>query len=240
MCNTTAKCVEDLSGRARLLLVSRRRGNYKGGRQAASQSRGRRRRASMKDDLANWSAAMADSAKAAHPSKEEKNMGRNWKNRIGLLLKTNSAPSISNRMKTKWHRPTVDDVTQWAQSLDNLLAHKYGKTAFCVFLKSEFCEENMEFWNACEDLRTLSSHQELTSKANSIYEEFIKNEAPKEVNLDFSTKNKITENLKEPNVASFLAAQRKVYSLMENNSYPRFIHSELYNQLLAAARRRRR
>uniref|UniRef100_A0A3Q2YRW0 Regulator of G protein signaling 2 n=1 Tax=Hippocampus comes TaxID=109280 RepID=A0A3Q2YRW0_HIPCM len=163
--------------------------------------------------------------------------GRNWKDRIGLLLKTNSAHSISNRMKTK--SPTVDDVTQWAQSLDKLLGHKYGKTAFCIFLKTEFCEENIEFWNACEDLRMLSSHQELTSKANSIYEEFIKNEAPKEVNLDFYTKNKIIQNLNEPNVASFLAAQRKVYSLMENNSYPRFIHSELYNELLVAARRRR-
>lgn len=117
----------------------------------------------------------------------------------------------------------------------------------------------------------LSSHQELTSKANSIYEEFIKNEAPKEVtglhrvpfsraagelrktdgvnsnfscllqvNLDFYTKNKIIQNLKEPNMAIFLAAQQKVYSLMENNSYPRFIHSELYNELLAAARRRKR
>lgn len=146
-----------------------------------------------------------------------------------------------------------------------------GKMAFCIFLKTEFCEENIEFWNACEDLRMLSSHQELTSKANSIYEEFIKNEAPKEVtglhrvpfsraagelrktdgvnsnfscllqvNLDFYTKNKIIQNLKEPNMAIFLAAQQKVYSLMENNSYPRFIHSELYNELLAAARRRKR
>ncbi|XP_019727296.1 regulator of G-protein signaling 2-like [Hippocampus comes] len=188
----------------------------------------------MKEELANRT------TKAADPSKEEKPMGRNWKDRIGLLLKTNSAHSISNRMKTKSHRPTVDDVTQWAQSLDKLLGHKYGKTAFCIFLKTEFCEENIEFWNACEDLRMLSSHQELTSKANSIYEEFIKNEAPKEVNLDFYTKNKIIQNLNEPNVASFLAAQRKVYSLMENNSYPRFIHSELYNELLVAARRRRR
>lgn len=56
-----------------------------------------------------------------------------------------------------------------------------GKAAFCIFLKSEFCEENIEFWTACEDFRTLTSHKELASKANSIYEEFIKSEAPKEV-----------------------------------------------------------
>ncbi len=56
-----------------------------------------------------------------------------------------------------------------------------GKAAFCIFLKSEFCEENIEFWTACEDFRNHTSHKELASKANSIYEEFIKSEAPKEV-----------------------------------------------------------
>lgn len=53
--------------------------------------------------------------------------------------------------------------------------------AFCVFLKSEFCEENIEFWLACEDFKTKTSHDAMVSKANSIYEEFIRSEAPKEV-----------------------------------------------------------
>ena len=56
-----------------------------------------------------------------------------------------------------------------------------GKAAFRIFLKSEFCEENIEFWTACEDFKTLTSHKDLMSKANSIYEEFIKSEASKEV-----------------------------------------------------------
>ncbi|KAM9848308.1 regulator of G-protein signaling 2-like [Aulostomus maculatus] len=162
---------------------------------------------------------------------------KNWRNRVGLRWKIISSKSILHLMKNRSYRPTSDDVNQWAQSLDKLLSHKYGKAAFSVFLKSEFCEENIEFWTACEDLRTLTSHKELTSKAISIYEEFIKSEAPKEINLDFHTKNAIIQSLHEPTVESFLAAQRKVYSLMENNSYPRFILSDLYKELCAAARR---
>ncbi|XP_060890302.1 regulator of G-protein signaling 2 [Labrus mixtus] len=162
---------------------------------------------------------------------------RNWRNRIGFLLKTNSSQSKQNAMKNRSYRPTADDVSQWAQSLDTLLSHKYGKAAFCIFLKTEFCEENIEFWTACEDYKTQTSHKELVSKANSIYEQFIKNEAPKEINLDYHTKNAIVLSLVEPSVTSFLAAQRKVYSLMENNSYPRFILSDLYRELHEAARR---
>lgn len=50
-----------------------------------------------------------------------------------------------------------------------------------MFLKSEFCEENLEFWLACEDFMQVKSPNKLPSRARSIYEEFIKCESPKEV-----------------------------------------------------------
>ncbi|XP_061593287.1 regulator of G-protein signaling 2-like [Cololabis saira] len=178
--------------------------------------------------------ALADCVKPA--ALDQKGVKRkNWRNRIGVLLKTNSPQSII--MKHRSCRPSGDDVSQWAQSLERLLGHKYGKAAFCIFLKSEFCEENLEFWTACEEFRTLTAPEELAARAGSIYEEFIRNEAPKEINLDFHTRNLIAQSLQAPTAASFLPAQRKVYALMENNSYPRFIHSTLYGDLHAAATR---
>ncbi|KAM6939142.1 regulator of G-protein signaling 2 [Lycodopsis pacificus] len=194
----------------------------------------------MRENLAcvsSQSMAFTDCMTPTDLSTERKGITRkNWRNRIGFFLKTNTSQSILHPMKNRSYRPTADDVQQWAQSLDKLLSHKYGKTVFCIFLKSEFCEENIEFWTACEEFRNITSHTELASKANSIYEEFIKSEAPKEINLDFHTKNAIVQTLHEPTVTSFLAAQRKAYSLMENNAYPRFIYSDLYKELCAAAR----
>ncbi|KAK5869519.1 hypothetical protein PBY51_024228 [Eleginops maclovinus] len=185
--------------------------------------------------------AFPDCMKPTELAAEKKGIKRkNWRNRIRFLLKTNSSKSVLHLITTRPYRPTADDVQQWAQSLDKLLSHKYGKAAFCIFLKSEFCEENIEFWSACEDFRILTSKKEMASKANIIYEEFIKNEAPKEINLDFHTKNDIAKSLQEPTTACFLTAQRKVYSLMENNSYPRFISSDLYKELSAAARGERK
>ncbi|KAL1022628.1 hypothetical protein UPYG_G00030210 [Umbra pygmaea] len=159
---------------------------------------------------------------------------RNWRTRICYLFKINlSSTSMSKRIS---YRPTAEEVKQWAQSLDNLLSHKYGKAAFVIFLKSEFCEENIEFWMACEEFRTISSPGKLISKARSIYEEFIQCDAPKEINLDYETKETIAQRLHLPTLTCFQSAQKKVYSLMENNSYPRFIQSELYKELCSVNR----
>lgn len=83
-------------------------------------------------------------------------------------------------MALYWHRMKRQTAT--FRSLHHCVGPLAdGKAVFCVFLKSEFCEENMEFWLACEDFKAQTSQEAMASKANSIYEEFIRSEAPKEV-----------------------------------------------------------
>ena len=106
-----------------------------------------------------------------------------------------------------------------------------GLAAFRAFLKSEYCEENIEFWLASEDFKKTKSPQKLSSKAKEIYTDFIEKEAPKEINIDFQTKTLIAQNIQEATSGCFTTAQKRVYSLMENNSYPRFLESEFYQDL---------
>jgi regulator of G-protein signaling len=56
-----------------------------------------------------------------------------------------------------------------------------GLASFKSFLKSEFSEENLEFWIVCEDYKKIKSPVKMAEKAKQIYEEFIQTEAPKEV-----------------------------------------------------------
>lgn len=52
-----------------------------------------------------------------------------------------------------------------------------GLQAFRGFLRSEFSEENLKFWLACENYRVSPSK----AKASSIYSQFINPDAPLEV-----------------------------------------------------------
>lgn len=56
-----------------------------------------------------------------------------------------------------------------------------GLCMFRAFLVSEFSEENIAFYLACENYRT-SKPSKLATKAKKIYDEFIGSDAPREVN----------------------------------------------------------
>lgn len=153
-----------------------------------------------------------------------------WKSRIQSFIN-------SPTPRKKQHRPFLNDFNQFGESLQSLIAHDFGQAAFYVFLKSEFCEENLEFWLACEEFKSITNTDELACRAALIYNEFIRTDAPREMNLDFYTRDTIARNLQQPDPFCFVGAQRKAYSLMETDIYPRFLLSDCYRDLCLAVSR---
>ncbi|KAK5859517.1 hypothetical protein PBY51_021069 [Eleginops maclovinus] len=125
-----------------------------------------------------------------------------------------------------------EDMSQWSQSLERLLSSKYGTKIFQAFLKSEFSDENIEFWLLCEDYKKMKSSFRMSSRAKKIFKRYIQAEAPREINIDHNTRELIRRNMKTPNSLCFDDARRIVYGLMERDSYPRFLRSDLYQDLL--------
>ncbi|XP_062338076.1 regulator of G-protein signaling 13 [Osmerus eperlanus] len=125
-----------------------------------------------------------------------------------------------------------EELIQWSQSLERLLASKYGTVVFKTFLKSEFSDENIEFWLVCEDYKKIKSSFRMSSKAMKIYKRYVQAEAPREINIDHKTRDLIRRNVKAPSSVCFDEAQRIVYGLMEGDSYPRFIRSDVYKTLI--------
>lgn len=62
-----------------------------------------------------------------------------------------------------------------------LLVPAAGQIAFREFLKSEYSEENILFWLACEEYKKIKTVPEMISSANRIFSEYVQTEAPKQV-----------------------------------------------------------
>jgi hypothetical protein len=132
-------------------------------------------------------------------------------------------------------KPSVDTIRCWANSLDSLLADKFGRQCFHEFLKSEFSEENVEFWIACEEFKNLKTPN-LTAPAQKIFNEFIAHQAPREINIDSITRDLTYANMSNgADKSMFEPAQRRIQALMDKDSYPRFLQSDLYLYLLNQA-----
>ncbi|XP_073695484.1 regulator of G-protein signaling 3a isoform X5 [Garra rufa] len=168
--------------------------------------------------------------------KKSKNLAKDMKNRLAFLRRRNESPGstpvgkLDKSMKSV--KPTPEEAMKWGESLDKLLNHKYGLAAFRAFLRTEFSEENLDFWLACEDYKKIKSQSKMASKAKKIFAEFIAIQSCKEVNLDSYTREHTKENLQNINRSCFDLAQRRIYGLMEKDSYARFLRSELYMDLV--------
>ncbi|KAI4810192.1 regulator of G-protein signaling 13-like [Pseudochaenichthys georgianus] len=125
-----------------------------------------------------------------------------------------------------------EEMSQWSESLERLLSSKYGMKIFQAYLKSEFSDENIEFWLLCEDYKKMKSSFRMSSRAKKIFKRYIQAEAPREINIDHNTRELIRRNMKTPDSLCFDDARRIVYGLMEKDSYPRFLRSDLYKDLL--------
>ncbi|XP_026202171.1 regulator of G-protein signaling 21-like isoform X2 [Anabas testudineus] len=123
------------------------------------------------------------------------------------------------------------DVLAWGVSIDHLLECRC-RLVFEDFLRTEYSEENLLFWLACEKYKKIASKTEMMGAAKQIYTEFVQVDAPRQINIDCVTREEITKNLSQPGPNCFDRAQRLIYGLMENDCYPRFLKSEIYQALL--------
>ncbi|KAM9737302.1 uncharacterized protein ACNS7B_013058 isoform 1-T2 [Menidia menidia] len=124
-----------------------------------------------------------------------------------------------------------DELEKWAESLNALLATQTGVSVFGAFLRSEFSEENLQFYLACEQYRQSSNNFSLQRRAKDIYATYIEPGAPREVNLDSKTRALTTQLLQAPSHSSLLPAQKRIYSLLDTDCYPRFLQSPVYLSL---------
>lgn len=140
------------------------------------------------------------------------------------------------------HQPSVsadekisfEEASSWATSFDRLMNHKGGQKYFAEFLKSEYSDENILFWQACEELKRERNPEKIEEKARIIYEDFISILSPKEVSLDSRVREIINANMVRPSARIFDEAQNQIYTLMQRDSYPRFIASSIYKKLLGS------
>ncbi|XP_024116125.1 regulator of G-protein signaling 8 [Oryzias melastigma] len=139
---------------------------------------------------------------------------------------------VGHTKRKKFRRAELE---KWAESLNTLLASSTGVAVFAAFLRSEFSEENLQFYLACQQYQHSSNKFSLQRRAKAIRTTYIEPGSPREVNLDSKTRDLTLQLLQAPSHTSLNAAQKRIYFLLDTDCYPRFLQSPVYQSLLDEA-----
>uniref|UniRef100_A0A1A7YXY2 Axin-1 n=1 Tax=Iconisemion striatum TaxID=60296 RepID=A0A1A7YXY2_9TELE len=124
---------------------------------------------------------------------------------------------------------------KWAESLHSLLDDQDGIHLFRKFLKQEECADMLDFWFACSGFRKLEANEGNEEKkvklAKAIYKKYIQdNNGIVSRQIKPATKLFIKDCVMKLHIdpAMFDQAQTEIQTMMEENTYPLFLKSDLY------------
>ncbi|KAL8569554.1 hypothetical protein ACOMHN_044692 [Nucella lapillus] len=163
-----------------------------------------------------------------------RNEAKAMKRKLLFLRRRHTDTTLATVMKgdgKQVNKIHPDDALQWSRSFESLLLDQTGLELFRGFLRSEFSDENLEFWIAVEEFKQLKASK-VPEVAQKIYTDFVAPQASREINLDFKTRMRTLANLSTPSKEVFEEAQRKVQALMTKDSYPRFLESDVYQRVI--------
>ncbi|RWS27642.1 regulator of G-protein signaling 7-like protein [Leptotrombidium deliense] len=130
-------------------------------------------------------------------------------------------------------------VRRWAFSLKELLRDAAGREQFIKFLDKEFSAENIKFWDAVQELKCVHS-RDVAAKVQEIWNEYLGPDANCPINIDSKSYEVTKKNIEiKPNSRYiFDEAAGHVYQLMKNDSYPRYLRSEMYKEYLNGTKKK--
>lgn len=82
-------------------------------------------------------------------------------------------------------RPTPEEAKKWQTSFESMLKNKFGVQLFQDFLRSQYGEENLNFWLAVEEYKTVEEEGR-AERARVIYEDYVSTLSPTEVSDIFT------------------------------------------------------
>ncbi|XP_071962008.1 regulator of G-protein signaling 7-like isoform X2 [Antedon mediterranea] len=123
-------------------------------------------------------------------------------------------------------------VKKWTFGIDELLRDPLGREQFAKFLETEFSGENLRFWIASQELKA-SPMKMMQQKTRQIWEDFLSADAPCPINIDSRVMDETRKHMETAGRYAFDAAEDHIHELMKTDSYPRFLKSEQYKELLS-------
>jgi hypothetical protein len=118
-------------------------------------------------------------------------------------------------------------------TFEYVLENPNTREKFKQFLVREFSVENLMFYTEVVYLSTLDDKEDIQDTADSINDTYVQEGAPFQINIPSELRKECSAALESENVVEpFTKAKEHVESIMKTESFPRFVKSKLYKELV--------
>jgi len=159
----------------------------------------------------------------------KQSQAQNWKSMFNSR-KRNTSPACTENIKPL----SYDHLT-----LSYLLQSSYFVEIFTKFLINEYAHESILFYFEINKFRMQCANNELLEeekkqKAQRIFEIYVAENAPAQINLEWDATSKIEKAFNNNRISGnmFDEAQRVAFGVMESDSFVRFRGSKQFKSLL--------
>jgi len=146
--------------------------------------------------------------------------------------KAMSRASLSSNQDTESESGQVGRVSRWQISFDAVLDDELGRAAFGSFLRKEFSEENLLFWEDCVKLEQMDDEDDMRIHIQDIVFKFISSECNMPINLPDELSKLVHAAADHPHPNILTAQKEHIYKLMKMDPYGRFLRAALFCKLL--------
>ncbi|KAM6904937.1 axin-1 [Xenentodon cancila] len=171
-------------------------------------------------------------------ARQHSNLGLSLKNdalKCETSVATPRRPDLDLGYEPEGSASPTPPYLKWAESLHSLLDDQDGIHLFRQFLNQEECADVLDFWFACSGFRKLEASEGNEEKkvklAKAIYKKYIQdNNGIVSRQIKPATKSFIKDCVTRLHIdpAMFDQAQMEIQTMMEENTYPLFLKSDIY------------
>jgi len=121
-----------------------------------------------------------------------------------------------------------DKLKSASSSIYSFLEFEGALEFYLDYLKTSHCEENLLFYQAVKEYKTVESDQR--GKAHDIFNTFVKDGAPYEIGIEANYRKELAGLIKKPDPRRvvFDDILSKIMSLMENTTFKDFMKSSFF------------
>lgn len=144
------------------------------------------------------------------------------------------AKQVSRVALSELLKNTPTKAYQNLPDFKTFLANKENIRIFREFLKTQYCQENIDFYLACEKYRSLDPEKVgndlVKFMATQIFNDYLGENARQPVNINHDCLQTIIEQMREPHPNLLSDAQMEIFNLMRTDCYPRFCKTWLLDR----------